>query len=300
VHSESGNESSHRTLDCARGMRIHHLNCGSFCPHGRRLINGEGGLLERGLNVCHCVAIETSNGIVLIDTGLGTEDARNPGQLGTAFRLLMSPRPKLETTAVRQLEALGFAAGDVRHIVATHLDLDHTGGLPDFPEAEVHVFAPELDAALHPRLDERLRYIGAHWNHGPRWVSHSSDGGDKWFGFESVRLLPDIDAEVLLVPLVGHTRGHTAVAVRSGDGWLLHCGDAYNSHGELSPTPSCPPMLRLFQNVVAADNKARKANRERLRELAGAHGDEVTLVCAHDPHELEREQAKADLAATAG
>ena len=52
-------------------------------------------------------------------------------------------------------------------------------------------------------------------------------------------------------------------------------------------------MLRFFQNLTAADNKARKSNQERLRELAARHGDEVTLLCSHDPHELEREQARA-------
>ena len=83
------------------------------------------------------------------------EDARNPGQLGAGFRTLMSPRPKVETTALAQLEGLGFSASDVRHIAITHLDLDHSGGLPDFPDADVHVLAPELEAALHPKLDER-------------------------------------------------------------------------------------------------------------------------------------------------
>src|ERR1044072_9061194 len=124
------------------GMRIHHLNCGSLCPHGRRLINGDGGLLERGLSICHCLAIETNDGLVLIDTGFGMEDARNPSQLGAGFRALMAPRPKIETTALKQLEKLGFSASDVRHIAVTHLDLDHAGGLPDFPNAEIHVLAP--------------------------------------------------------------------------------------------------------------------------------------------------------------
>jgi len=179
-------------------MRIHHLNCGSFCPHGRRLVNGEGGLLERGSVVCHCLAIETGDGLVLVDTGFGMEDARNPRQLGAAFRLLMEPRPEIGTTALRQIEALGFEAGDVKHIVLSHLDLDHAGGLPDFPEAEVHVFAPELAEALHPSLRERTRYIGgAHWKHKPRWVEHGA-GGDDWFGFSSVRILPGLDTEVLL------------------------------------------------------------------------------------------------------
>lgn len=280
-------------------MRVHHLNCGSFCPHGRRLINGDGGLRDRGLVICHCLAIETDDGLVLVDTGFGMEDARNPAQLGGAFRVMMNPRPREETTALKQLEALGFAAGDVRHIVTTHLDLDHAGGLPDFPQAEVHLLAAELEAALHPALSDRLRYIGgAHWKHDPRWVTHGS-GGEDWHGFESVRILPGIDAEILLVPLIGHTRGHTAVAVHSGDDWLLHCGDAYFNHGEMQTPPSCPPMLRFFQNLTAADNRARKRNQERLRELASRHGAEVTLFCAHDPHELEREQARAGAAAVA-
>ncbi len=274
-------------------MRVHHLNCGSFCPHGNRLINGEGGWLERALIVCHCLAIESGDGLVLIDTGLGLEDARNPRQLGSVFGALMKPRPKAETTALRQLEALGFAAGDVRHIVTTHLDLDHAGGLPDFPEAEVHLLAAELQAALHPAASDRLRYIGgAHWRHDPKWVTHGT-GGDEWLGFEGVRILPGLETEILLVPLIGHSRGHTAVAIRRDGGWLMHCGDAYFHKGEMQTPPSCPPMLRLFQNLTAADNKARKANQERLRELASRHGDEVTLFCSHNPHELEREQRRA-------
>lgn len=280
-------------------MRIHHLNCGSFCPQGRRLVNGEGGLLEKANVVCHTLAIETGEGVVLIDTGFGVDDARNPGQLGTAFRLAMAPQPELATTALVQLEGLGFAAGDVSHIVTTHLDLDHTGGLPDFPRAEVHVFAPELEAAMQPSLRERARYIGgAHWKHSPRWVPHQVDG-DEWKGFDAVRIVPGLDAEILLVPLVGHSRGHTGVAIREGDGWLLHCGDAYFNRSEVETPPSCPPALRLYQPFLANDNKARLANAERLRELAARDGEDVRLFCSHDPHELERERARTGAAAAA-
>jgi len=282
-------------------MRVHHLNCGSFCPRGRRLINGDGGLLERGHTICHCLAIEAGDGLVLVDTGFGLDDARDPARLGSVFRTLMSPTPKEETTALRQLEALGFVAADVRHVLTTHLDIDHSGGLPDFPAAEVHLLSAELDAALHPALNDRLRYPEAHWRHGPRWVRHDPDGDD-WLGFESVRILPGLETEILLVPLIGHTRGHTAVAIRSGEGWLLHCGDAYFNHGELHSPPSCPPMMRFFQNLTASDNRARKGNQERLRELVSRHGEEVTLVCSHDPDELEREQARgaAGAGVTAG
>jgi glyoxylase-like metal-dependent hydrolase (beta-lactamase superfamily II) len=281
-----------------RGMRVHHLNCGSLCPHGRSLINGDGRLRDRGLIVCHCLAIEAGDGLVLVDTGFGMQDARDPRQLGALFGA-MGADPRAETTALKQLEALGFGATDVRQIVTTHLDPDHSGGLPDFPQAEVHVLSTELDAALRPRPKDRLRYLDVHWRHGPRWVRHAT-GGDDWFGFESVRILPGLDAELLLIPLFGHSRGHTGVALNTGEGWLLHCGDAYFNHGEVETPPSCPPGLRFFQNLNAADNRARKANQERLRELVSRHGQEVTLVCSHDPHELERERDRAGVAAAAG
>jgi glyoxylase-like metal-dependent hydrolase (beta-lactamase superfamily II) len=279
-------------------MRVHHLSCGSLCPHGARLIHGEGRLLERANIVCHCLAIEAGEGLVLVDTGFGLEDAQSPRRLGPFFGL-MNATARTETTALKQLEELGFSTGDVRHIVTTHLDPDHTGGLPDFPAAEVHVFAPELEAALHPRLDERLRYLDVHWKHEPKWVPHRSDGGDEWFGFESVRILPGVDAELALVPLIGHSRGHTGVAIRTGEGWMLHCGDAYFNHAEIESPPSCPPMLRFFQNLTAADRGARRSNRDRLRELAGHHGNELTLLCSHDPYELERERARAGASAAA-
>jgi glyoxylase-like metal-dependent hydrolase (beta-lactamase superfamily II) len=262
------------------------------------LINGEGGLLEQGLVVCHCLAIETDDGLVLVDTGFGMEDARNPRQLGAIFGL-MNARPKAETTALKQLESLGFGTADVRRIVATHLDPDHSGGLPDFPQAEVHVLSTELDAALHPRLRDRPRYVRAHWEHGPRWVRHEA-GGDEWFGFQSVRILPGLDAELLLIPLPGHSLGHTAVALRTGDRWLLHCGDAYFNHGEVQTPPTCPSGLRFFQNLNAADNKARKENQERLRELAARHGEEISFVCSHDPHELERERQQSGAVTATG
>ncbi len=265
-------------------MKVHHLNCGTLCPHGRRLFAGEGGWLEPAKFVCHCLLIESDDGLVLVDTGFGLDDMRDPGRLGPAFKILR-PQPELGETAIRQVQALGFEAGDVRRIVATHLDPDHSGGLPDFPEAEVHVFADELEAALEPSLRDRQRYRESHWRHGPNWVRHEVEGDD-WFGFEGVRILPGAGAEIVLVPLVGHSLGHSAIAIKTGEGWLMHCGDAYFHHGEVATPPHCPPGLNFFQLLNGADGKQRKANQERLRELASRHGEEIDLICSHDPHYL--------------
>ena len=203
---------------------------------------------------------------------------------------------KAAETAHAQVTALGFRPEDVRHIVTTHLDLDHSGGLPDFPEAQVHLLGKELAAALSPDWRSKTRYIPAHWLHVPRWVEHET-GGDEWMGFGAVRILPGSGGEILLIPLPGHTLGHTGVAIRRGDGWLLHCGDAYFFHGEVDTPPHCPPGLRLFQNLNQTDGKQRRENQERLRELAARHGDEVELICSHDPVLLERAQAAAAPAA---
>ena len=75
---------------------------------------------------------------------------------------------------------------------------------------------------------------------------------------------------MLLVPLPGHTLGHTGVALRRGDRWLLHCGDAYFHRDEVARRPRCPPGLRAFQNVTQADGRTRRANRERLQRARRA------------------------------
>jgi glyoxylase-like metal-dependent hydrolase (beta-lactamase superfamily II) len=271
-------------------MRMHHLNCGTMCPPGARLLSGQGGLLATAKMVCHCLLIEAGEALVLVDTGLGTGDASNPRRIGAPFRAIARPRCEIGETAIRQIEGLGLDPTDVRHLVVTHLDLDHAGGLSDFPGAEVHVFGPERAASKAPPLRERGRYVAAQWAHGPRWVEHEVDG-DTWLGFESVRLLPGLDLEVAMVPLVGHSAGHAGIAVRVDRGWLLHCGDAYFHSHEVAKPHSCPAGLRVFQNLVQHAGEARRNNQERLRELARRHPDDLRLICSHDAEEFERERS---------
>jgi len=266
-----------------------------MCPRGARLLAGQGGLLEKTEIVAHCLLVEVGRELVLVDTGFGTGDCADPKRLGAVFRASVAPACRERETAVRQIQALGHDPADVRHIVTTHLDLDHAGGLGDFPDAQVHVFGAELAAAKSPALRERARYIEAQRAHGPIWVEHGA-GGDSWFGFESIRLLPDLDAEIAMIPLPGHTAGHSGVAVNTSDGWLLHCGDAFFFHGEIETPGRCPPGLRLFETINQHDGKARQRNQERLRELQRNHGDEVTLFCSHDPQMLEAAQRQPAVA----
>jgi glyoxylase-like metal-dependent hydrolase (beta-lactamase superfamily II) len=270
-------------------MKIHHLNLCTMCPFGGRLVSGgPTPVWGAGELVVHALLVETAkDGLVLVDTGMGLEDVRHPmRRLGPGFVGLARPRLREEETAARQVERLGFARTDVRHVVVTHLDVDHAGGLPDFPAATVHVHRRERDAALTPStLKERNRYRKVQFAHNPKWEAHE-EGGDAWFGLQSLRAVSE---DILMVPLPGHTRGHCAIAVRAdevaGPEWILHCGDAYFFHLEKDDPECCPPMLARFQSTIAIDDAERRANAKRIRELHREHGRKVRVFCAHDPHE---------------
>lgn len=255
-----------------------------MCPHAASAL----GLVDRtpGHLVARCVLIEAGDGLVLIDTGYGTGDIADPRRLGPARRLL---RARLDPaqTAVAQVQAMGHDVADVRHVLVTHLDLDHAGGLGDFPNATVHIHAPELAAARAGRRDTALRYRPSQWAHGPRWQEHAAQG-EAWFGFERARLLEDLDVEIAMIPLAGHSEGHAGYAINSGDGWLLHAGDAYLHHQEIASPPRASAGLRTYHRINSHDARARRENADRLSELARDHGDEITVFCSHDAVEFAR------------
>lgn len=269
-------------------MKIHHLNCGTMCPVCKRLINGRGGFFERANMVCHCLLVESERGLILVDTGVGSADVCEPHRrLGSGFVALMAPVLNMRETALEQVKELGFKTSDVKHIVPTHLDLDHAGGLSDFPEAAVHVFEAEHRHAINPSLRDSLRFRKAQFAHGPKWIIHS-ETAEAWYGFQAIRPIEGVD--LLMVPLIGHTRGHMGVAVKQGSKWLLHCGDAYFHRSEvvLKHDEPMPAGLAFFEKLVQTLPAERLATQARLRELVKSSGNEVELFCAHDPVEFER------------
>jgi glyoxylase-like metal-dependent hydrolase (beta-lactamase superfamily II) len=276
-------------------MRIHHLNCVSTCPLGGALMDGRSFSSLRGRLACHCLLVETPRELVLIDTGFGLRDiADPPSRLSRFFLFLLRPEFREEYAAVRQIARLGYDPRDVRHIVLTHLDFDHAGGLDDFPQATVHMLAAEeRHAVAQKTLLDRMRFRPQQWaGTRARWRGYDHAGGERWLGFEGVHSLAGLPPEILLVPLIGHTLGHAGVAVKRRDDWLLQAGDAYFYHAEMDPErPRCTPGLRFYQWMMEKDRGRRLANQERLRAL-GASAEAVEIVCGHDPEELERHARK--------
>lgn len=260
-------------------MKVHHLNCGSMHPYGA------------GQLVCHVLLVETDNGLVLVDSGYGSADCDNPRTRIGPTRYLFRPSFDRDETALRQIERLGFHREDVRHIVLTHFDMDHIGGLSDFPDAEIHCTAAEVFGAMRsPTRAEKLRFRPAQWAHGPKIVEHSPDG-ERWRGFAAARELTEVSPGIALVSLPGHTRGHACVAVDTGHRWLLHCGDAFYHPSTIGGAGRIPRSLGAFEKVAAFDRKRVIENHSRLTELYRRREPDLFLLCAHDPSLLEQARA---------
>lgn len=253
-------------------MKVHHLNCGSMRPAATPLI------------VCHVLLVETANGLVLVDTGYGLADIADPRHRIGPMRHLLKPDLDPDETAARQVEQLGFRRDDVRHIVITHFDLDHIGGLADFPAADVHVTTAEIAGAMtSPSWRERVRYRAIQWAHHPNIVDHDADG-DAWRGFAAAKELHMVSPGIVLIPLPGHTRGHACVAVDAGDRWILHCGDAFYHRGSIDGRTTVPASLRVQEMFTAFDRKQLRANQARLADLYKRAEPDLMMVCSHDAH----------------
>jgi glyoxylase-like metal-dependent hydrolase (beta-lactamase superfamily II) len=278
--TRAGPEPNSYAARTVSSMIIHHLNCGSMHTPSAEL-------------VCHVLLLETANGLVLIDTGFGLDDIADPKTRIGPNRRLLRPAFDPAETAIRQVERLGFQRDDVRHIVVTHFDLDHIGGISDFPSAQVHVTAAEaLGSMWSPSRREKLRYRTAQWSHGPAIVEHDPSG-EEWLGFAAAKPLTQVDPGVVMVSLPGHTRGHAAIAVHNNDTWLLQAGDAF-FHRQALDGVKQPFALETMENMIAFDRKQVQRNHERLAELhrksssGNGTGHPLSIINAHDPELLAR------------
>jgi glyoxylase-like metal-dependent hydrolase (beta-lactamase superfamily II) len=238
-------------------MAIHFLNC--FTCNARFPSHWRTGAL--------CLLLETDRGLVLVDTGLGSDDYLHKSAVLRLFQLVTIVPLDPQEAAVHQLAHLGYRPQDVRHIVLTHMHFDHCGGLPDFPHATVHVHRRELDA-FTGRLPHwtAFGYVRRHIAHQPRFALYEP-AGETWFDLPAIRL--PFEPSTWLVPLLGHTPGHCGVAVHTDSGWLFHVGSA-------APLDYIEEAPRWFVRLVLGQEVPL------LRQFQAAH-PEVRITTGHMP-----------------
>jgi len=196
-------------------MAIHLLNC--FTCNARWPSTMKTGTL--------CLLIESDQGPILVDTGLGLRDYFQPTWFTQFFRVITIMPFDPNEAAFHQVQKLGYQPEDIKNIILTHMHFDHCGGLPDFPHAKVHMHRREYDAFTDGKIlhwDE-YAYIPRNIAHKPDWILYK-DAKDKWYDFDAIRL--PFEPEMYFIPLHGHSRGHCGLAIKTINGWFFHGGDA--------------------------------------------------------------------------
>lgn len=168
--------------------------------------------IKLGLN---SILIKTGEGLILVETGIGTELDKKFVDYYSVDR-----KPGL----VGALKELGVEVEDIDFVINTHLHFDHCGGntykntedeiVPTFPKARYIIQEGEWENALHPSYRERQSYL-----------THNFLPLEKYRCIQLINGDTEITEgiEVLLAP--GHTSHHQCVKVHSEGKRLFFLGD---------------------------------------------------------------------------
>jgi glyoxylase-like metal-dependent hydrolase (beta-lactamase superfamily II) len=202
------------------------------------------------------------DGDVIVDGGNPLAAARDPrahwGGLADIFELHMSE----DEHCVAQLERLGVEPSSVRHVVQTHLHMDHTGALGHFPDATVVVHRREREAALAAESALVTGYVRPDYDRPElRW--QLVDGELDLFGDGTIRLLET----------PGHAAGHTSLLLQLEEtGPVLLTADAADNRDQWEGRAH---PRALFSREAA--NRSLELLRRRAAETG------ALVVFGHDP-----------------
>ncbi len=202
-----------------------------------------------GLNT---VVVRTGDATVLIETGIGNKQSEK-------MREIHQNRPQLP----QSLAAAGIAAGEITHVINTHLHFDHCGWnttlqldgsvTPTFPNARYSAHRGEVE---HGRLQldrDKVSYLAP--NYEPLIASGQMTLLDR---DSDPTIVPGIWVE----PFPGHTAQMLAIHIESAGRHACYIGDLIPTANHLDPT------------CIA----------ERKRFLARAIPEQWLVLFSHDHH----------------
>jgi glyoxylase-like metal-dependent hydrolase (beta-lactamase superfamily II) len=238
---------------------------------------------------------EAAPGIRAIDTRMcGRERVTSAYLIDAREPALVETGPSTSAQAVLDgLDSLGVGAEDLRHIVVTHIHLDHAGGAgtlaPHFPGATVWVHergAPHLadptrlvESAVRVYGEARLRELFGAVDPVPAGRLRALTDGDE---------VPLGDRKLSTLYTPGHA-GHHVCLVDSATG-VVFVGDAV---GVFLPDvrvlrPATPPPEFDLELAVASIQRVREVDPPRILFSHFGPADEVAHLTALAISRLER------------
>jgi N-acyl homoserine lactone hydrolase len=226
-----------------------------------------------------------SAGAILVDTGLhpsiATDGEENFGRLGARFG-----KPTLAPGAdvPAQLRQRGLDPGEIPIVVMTHLHMDHSSAISEFPNSTFVVSEVEWKAATAGSNPLLNGYRRAHFDYAfdYRTIDFDRGGIDSYATFgRSFDLFGDGSLHLAYTP--GHSAGHMSVVARLKERDFVIGGDAVYTAGQLDGT--APPPPRPYD----AHNYRRSLQELKLfkREFPGA-----IVTPGHDPSFYEKLDAR--------
>ncbi len=226
-----------------------------------------------------------SAGAVLVDTGLhpsiATGGHENFGKLATRLG-----KPALDPgeDVPAQLRKRGLDPGEVPVVVMTHMHLDHTSAVSEFPKSTFVVSEAEWEAATAGPQPALNGYRRSHFDYAfdYRTVDFDRGGIDSYATFgRTFDLFGDGSVRLAFTP--GHSAGHMCVIAHLRDRDFVIGGDAVYTYRQLEGGAPLPP--RPFD----AHNFRRSLQELKLFRREFPH---AVVTPGHDPSFYEQLEAR--------
>jgi N-acyl homoserine lactone hydrolase len=165
-----------------------------------------------------------------------------------------------------RLHQIGVDPGSVKKVLITHFHADHTGGIEDLPQAEILTGPgnwPKHVGSFTCRLPNGF---------SPKQLEYTDGAFDQ---FDKSKTLTS-DGKIRIVPLVGHTPGHSGLVINDGGVTYLFAGDATFDQDQTDRGAVCGVSQHLHD--------ARET--QHLIKQQGLRFNTV-LLPAHDPAVLK-------------
>ncbi len=202
--------------------------------------------------------VNTGKQLILVDAGAGTW--WGGGALG---RLAGS------------LRSAGYTPEEVDIVLVTHLHPDHVGGLTThdgervFPNADVYVAKAESDFWLSLEIAAKAPKDAQPFFQSARAIAAPYIKAGKWHTFSGSETIVD---GMQLVPLPGHTPGHTGYEFSSKGQKILFWGDTMHAQSVQLQHPEVTVVFDIDPTAAAATRNQllSKLAREDV-VIAGPH-----------------------------